>query len=207
MNLGRPATVLCRTTLAATLEVLAGATRPLAGREVARLAPYGSVQGVLDALRHLVVHGLVSQEEMGNAHLYELNREHVAAQAVIELARLRDTFLRRVRDAISDWPKRPVHASLFGSAARGDGTLESDVDVLVVRSGQVTQDDTAWRDQLDDLAVRVLRWTGNQVRWLELSEKELTRMVHNREAIVDDWREDAIDLAGKPLRTLLRATP
>lgn len=205
MDLGLPATVLCRSTLAATLEVLAGATRSLAGREVARLAPYGSVQGILDALNHLVNHGVVVRQEVGRTHLYLLNREHVAAPAVIELARLRDTFLDRLRTTISQWPLPPLHASLFGSAARGDGELESDVDILVVRGRRTTPDNTAWREQLDRFAGQVLRWTGNQVRWLETSEPELSRMVQNGEAIVGNWREEAIDLAGKPLRSLLRA--
>lgn len=204
MNLGRPATALCRTTLAATLEVLAGTTRPLAGREVARLATDGTAPSVLDALRHLVDHGLVEREVVGKTHLYRLNRDHLATSAVLELTGLRGALLDRLRATIHGWPIQPVHASLFGSAARGDGSLESDIDILVVR-GRGTTEGADWREQLDNLQTQAMRWTGNPVRPLELSEVELTQMVENGDPLVDSWRQDAIHLVGKQLRPLLRA--
>jgi predicted nucleotidyltransferase len=206
MDLRLPATVLCRPALASTLAVLSGTTRPLAGREVARLAPHGSVPAVFDALHQLVDHGLVVRQEVGRTHLYRLNHEHVAATAALELARLRQTLLDRIQGAIADWRVQPVNASLFGSAARGDGTVESDIDVLIVRAERTSAEDPRWREQLDSLGARLLRWSGNQARWLELSRVELTRMVRRHEPIVADWREEALDLAGKPLRSLLRVT-
>ena len=55
----------------------------------------------------------------------------------------------------------PVHASVFGSAARGDGDAASDIDVFVVRPATVAEDDATWRGQLDSLADDITRWTGN----------------------------------------------
>lgn len=55
----------------------------------------------------------------------------------------------------------PRHASLFGSVARGDGSVESDVDLLVVCPPRISADDPTWRAQLDTLAVDVYEWTGN----------------------------------------------
>ena len=64
--------------------------------------------------------------------LYLLNRDHVAAEAIVALTRLRTPIIERITDALSHWSPEPVHASLFGSFARGEATATSDIDILVV---------------------------------------------------------------------------
>src|SRR6266436_1902633 len=103
------------------LRVLRGTTRPLTGREVARLVSTGSQPTVNAILRRLSAEGLVHAEEAGNAYLYTLNREHLAAPAVELLADVRTELERRLRVEIAAWDVVPVHVSIFGSAARGDG--------------------------------------------------------------------------------------
>jgi hypothetical protein len=51
------------------------------------------------------------------AMLYLLNRDHVAAEAVVALTRLRTSIIERIIAALSSWSPEPVHASLFGSVA------------------------------------------------------------------------------------------
>jgi len=41
--------------------------------------------------------------------------------------------LQVLAEEVGAWSTPPVHASLYGSAARGDGTTVSDLDLLVVR--------------------------------------------------------------------------
>src|SRR2546425_3589989 len=79
------------------LLVLRGTTRPLTGREVARLVRAGSQPAVNAALRRLAEEGLVRAEEAGNAFLYTLNREHLGAPAIELLAGIRTELERRVR--------------------------------------------------------------------------------------------------------------
>src|SRR5881392_961031 len=132
MDLGKPQSAVCPTLEGDVLVVLAGTKRALTGRDVARLARRGSQRGVLAALDRLVLQGTVHRSEAGRSHLFALNWDHVAAPAVQVLAGLRSELIRRIRTQIADWELRPIHVSLFGSLARGEGNVDSDVDLLVV---------------------------------------------------------------------------
>jgi predicted nucleotidyltransferase len=190
--------------MAATLEVLAGAEQSFSGREVARMAPYGSVAGVLHALDRLVEHGLATREVRSGMHLYRLNRDHILADAVSAIVHAQLDLVSRLREAIRSWPVRPVHASLFGSAARRDGDTTSDLDILVVHHADTDPEDSRWRRQLDELAADAHRWTGNAVAYVVLSEDELAAAVERNERIVESWREDGIHLGGARQQRLLR---
>ncbi len=136
MNVGRPHTAVCPTLDSEVLNVLVGTTRPLTGREIARLAGRPSHSGVLDVLHRLAEHGLVERQEAGRALLFTLNREHLAASAVELLANMRHELFSRLRRAIENWEVAPSHVSLFGSAARGEGDTQSDIDLFVVSPEQ-----------------------------------------------------------------------
>lgn len=196
MDVARPYTAVSPALDTAVLTVLARTTRPLTGREIARLTGRSSHSGVLDVLNRLTTHGLVDRQEAGRALLYTLNREHLAAPAVEVLAAMRATLLDRIRAALATWKVKPVHASLFGSAARGDGRLDSDIDVFVVRPRGVAEDDGTWVRQRDELATAVRRWTGNRASIAEVGEQELRRLRREAPPIVAELREDAVTLYG-----------
>lgn len=186
------------------LVVLAGTTAPLTGRQIARLVRRGTSPSVSAALGRLVEQGLVHRQEAGRAYLHTLNRDHLAAPVVERLAGLRAELLRRLRDRIGRWEPAPLHASMFGSAARADGDTTSDIDLLIVRPRDVDEDDASWRAQLDALGESVLAWTGNHAGIVELGEADLTELRRNPPAILGDLRADAIDLAGLPVRVPLK---
>ena len=187
------------------LAVLAGTTRALTGREVARLSGRPSHAGTLHALNRLVGHGLVDRTEAGRALLYTLNREHVAAPAVELLAGMRTEFLRRLVAAVDAWPVPPVHLSLFGSAARADGDAASDIDVFVIRPRAVGAEDERWRAQLEDLAMQIRRWTGNHSSLMEVGEQELPHLGRSRRDTVAALRTQAVTLVGPSAADLLRS--
>jgi predicted nucleotidyltransferase len=185
------------------LYALAGTTRGLTGREVARLTGRSSHAGVLSVLNRLTGHGLVDRVELNRASLFALNREHLAAEAVIALAELRLALLDRIRIEIERWELPPIHVSLFGSTARGDGDLDSDIDLFVVRPAAVAYDEPRWRGQLDTLAERIERLTGNRAAVHEVSEAELPRLAADEPPIVAQLRADSIPLIGPGIATLL----
>src|SRR5262249_19408370 len=127
-------------------------------------------------------------------HLY--NREHLAAPAVELLADIPSELRRRLRDEIAGWEIAPVHASLFGSAARGDGDTRSDIDIVIVRPADVAEDDPGWRDQLNRLSDRVNVWTGNHAALSEISAADARRLRRERPPVVQELHRDAITLAG-----------
>jgi predicted nucleotidyltransferase len=204
MNLSRPHTVVGGALEGEVLSVLAGTTRPLTGRQIARLASHGSDRGVRLALNRLAEQGLVDTVEAPPAVLYSLNRDHIAAPIALELAGLRAELFRRLRSALGDWQVPPLHASMFGSAARGEGDASSDIDLLVVRPANVDSEDRAWRNQLHELAAAVERWTGNHAGIAEVAEDELSQLARQRPPIADELERDAITLAGPEARRLLR---
>jgi predicted nucleotidyltransferase len=202
MDVSRPFAALSSGVDADVLVVLAGSTKPRSGRELARRAARSNT-GVQHVLDRLVEHGLVNRDEVGRTFLYELNRDHLLAPAVEQMAAVRAELVRRLRDAIAAWEVPPVHASLFGSAARGDGDTSSDIDLFIVRPADVDPEDATWRDQLDELAGQVRRWTGNNASLAEVSEAELPRLHEGQPPVVEDVSDDAIHLAGEEMRTLL----
>jgi predicted nucleotidyltransferase len=114
-------------------------------------------------LGRLVEHGVVLREEHRPASVYRFNREHLAARALTELARLRAALFERLRGVVAEWSPAAANVSLFGSAARGDGDTDSDIDILVVRYDDTAATDPAWTDQLLQTARLTERMTGNRV--------------------------------------------
>lgn len=202
MDVSRPLAAISPGVDADVLAVLAASTQPRSGREVARYAGRSNT-GVQHVLDRLVEHGLVARQEVGRNFLYTLNNDHLLAPVVQQMSGVRLELIERLRNAIGGWQIAPVHASLFGSTARGDGDASSDIDLLLVRPEGVDPDGETWRRQVDELADGVRRWTGNHAGLIEISEAELPRLRKDRPLVVDEIQRDAVDLAGKPIRKLL----
>jgi predicted nucleotidyltransferase len=207
VDLTHPIHVLVPTLDGPVLEVLARTTRPLTGREVQRLARKGSPSGVRLALSRLTDQGIVHAEHRSTAVFYVANRDHLAWPAVETLTNLRRTLLQRLRTELESWHPPPIHASLFGSAARGDGDASSDVDILLVRHDEVAEDDSPWADQVDRLRHHVVIWTGNRCQAFELDRRRLAEHVQAQDPLVDSFLSDSIHLAGTDLRITLQQLP
>jgi hypothetical protein len=204
MDLTRPHTALVPSLHGDVLVALANTQSGVTGRQIERLVPEASHRGVQLVLERLVGQGLVLRERVGTAWVYELNRDHVAAEAVLNLAELRAKLLSRLRMALSAWDPPATHASLYGSGARRDGDIHSDIDIFLVRPEAVDAADPEWGSQVEALRSTVERSTGNPAQILEVSESEAADLAAKDHAIARAVREDAVDLAGVPARRLLR---
>jgi predicted nucleotidyltransferase len=182
--------------------VLAGTTRLLTGREIMLLTGRTSHSGVMAVLSRLAEHGLVDQVELNRASLYALNREHLAAPAVELLMGMRDELLERVRREFDAWQIAPAHASLFGSAARGDGNAQSDIDLFIIRPNEVDENEPAWCTQIDNLQRQILRWTGNHAGIVQVPESQIAHLLDAEPPIVAALRSDAINLHGPQIDAL-----
>jgi hypothetical protein len=203
MDVARPHAAIAPGVEGEVLVVLARTTAPLTGRQVARLVRRGTSPSVSAALERLVKHGLVHRQHAGRAYLHTLNRDHVAAPVVVSLAGLRTELLRRLRHTFRDWRQAPVHASMFGSAARADGDTGSDIDLLVIRPTVIDDEDPVWRAQITALGDAVEVWTGNNAGIVELDQAEVDELRQNPPPILANLSADGIDLAGVSVRTLL----
>lgn len=202
MDVSRPYTAVCPTLDGDVLRVLAGTELGLTGREVAAMAGKPSHKGVLNSLHRLTAHGLVKRVPLNRAYLFTLNRDHIAADAVTLLMGLRTKLFALIEEAIGSWEISPVHASVFGSTARGDGGLDSDIDVLIVRPPGVAGDER-WEAQVDALREQIEAWTGNQANIVERSEIQLAELIEEQRPVVAELRSDAILVAGRDVASLL----
>ena len=203
MNLSHPYKSVSPALDGEVLNVLTYTDLPLTGRDIARLAGRKSHSGVQSVLRRLVHEGIVHRQEAGSSLLFRLNREHVAAPAIESLAGIRGELISRITMLVETWSPSPVHVSLFGSFARGDGTSESDIDVFVVRPEGVNDDEPNWVEQVDHLRTAIQRWTGNVVDISEVSAADLSRLAHDRPPIVANLLDDSVTVAGVGVSELL----
>lgn len=188
---------------AEALTVLAGTTAPLTGNRLAELAPRGSRAGLMRVLARLVAHGVVLAEPVGGATLYQLNREHLLCEPLLAVIQARRRLLELLRAELDGWAVPCLHASVFGSVARGDATPASDVDLLLVRPAEVAADEPGWQRQVRQLEAAVSAWTGNLLAVLELTPVDLGRAQDAGEPLLSSFQDDMIVLAGRSLRQLL----
>lgn len=192
MQLQSPLAVVTPTVDGDVLAVLARAEASFTPPQVQALLGRHSVAGVRKTLNRLVEQGIVEANRVGNAVNYHLNRDHLAAQSIVELANLRTILLDRIKEHVRAWSLPAQLVVLFGSAATGTMRTDSDIDLFVVRNDD-TRDFDTWQTQLGEIERVVSRWTGNDARVLEYSADDLD---HLNDPVVDDIRRDGIVISG-----------
>jgi predicted nucleotidyltransferase len=192
VELHRPFRVVCAGLDGDILAALARADEAFTPPQLHRVVGAHSEDGIRRALRRLADQGIVRSRQVGRAFVYELNRQHLAAGPVVELANLGATFLTRTREVLDGWRVPPAYVALFGSAARGEMRPDSDLDVFVVRAAAVDADDAVWVGQLGELTEQLSAWTGNDTRILEYDVAELGAV----DPVLDEIAAQGIPLGG-----------
>lgn len=204
MDLTSPLTSLIPSLEGVALEVLAGTESALSATQVTRLARRGTRAGLTLALDRLVHQGLVIAEPANRGHLYRFNRAHLLAGAVEEALGARRRLLSMLRDRAEALPDHVEHVSLFGSFARNEAGVDSDIDVFVLTGLPATQDSDLtgrWRDVVHEWEDAVLAWTGNRLEVLSLTPEELRAAVRGDEPLIASLLEESIPLRGEPFTT------
>lgn len=205
MDLSDPLATVAPTLDAGVLQVLSATTAACTAAEVHRRLGRGSDEGVRKVLARLVAQGVVLVETPARYPIYLLNREHVAVPHIVKLSNVRDEIVERLRLDVDEWAIAPLHAGLFGSFARGVADADSDIDVILVRPQELTDDqEGTWQNQLDTLGERIRAWTGNDAQVIDLTTTTLGRMARDDDSLVLSWRADIIDLHGERFLDLLR---
>lgn len=190
MNLRSPLSSLVPSLSGRVLEVLAGTSKPLSGREVMRLTHRkASQQGVQNVLDELAAHGLVTQTAAGSAVLNTLNRQHILAPYVLEIVNLRSELLRQIAAIVFAEAPAVHRAVLFGSMARGVANEESDIDIVLVWDA-----DSSERDRQDGIAGRIHQLTGNECNLLHYSVNEFDRLPDRSPSLHASIIADGVDL-------------
>jgi predicted nucleotidyltransferase len=193
MDVQHPLAVVTPTLDGDVLTRLALADAAFTPGQLSKLVPTGSVAGIRKVLNRLTDHGIVIATRAGNAAIiYALNREHLAADAIIALAEQPTMLRKRIDALLTGWSIPPVYASIFGSWARGEATTASDVDLLLVRPADAPDD--LWDAQVGSLEDAVSRWTGNDARAFVVMEHRLPSV--DQEPVLGSVVRDGLTLHG-----------
>ena len=168
------------------MEVLLRTDAPLTGRQVhALIRPSYSLWTVQEALKVLTQLGLVRTRTMGRSGVHTINEEHVSIPPLRRLldpiAALTDT----VRKAVSDEVEAVI---LFGSIARGEATIESDIDLAVLAAA-------GW-DGRSDLEDAVRDRLGNDCDVLVFTREDFDRGAETGEPVIREILAHGVALHG-----------
>jgi len=177
------------------LSVLVETTAPLNLRTLARLAGVSPAQAsrVMPGLFDL---GLVERYEVPPSSQFLLARSNVAAQAVVEIARSRETASERIGLAAASMPNPPESVIVFGSFARGEAGVDSDIDVVIVRPNSIDEDNDEWAAALEAWRDAARAITGNPVEIVEVSLSEAGSKLRGRTEFWRNVRRDGVTVYG-----------
>jgi predicted nucleotidyltransferase len=182
------------------LAVLLNAGGELNLRTIARLADVSLAQ-TSRVVPRLVSLGLVERREVPPSSLFRLVPEHVAARALLELADARRQVLVAMAAAAGEIEPAPVSLIVFGSFARGDDELGSDIDVVIVRPPAADGDED-WVGQVEQWRTTVGRIAGRHVELLYVAADEAAARLASRSALWRDVRRDGRVVFGEGLSEL-----
>ncbi|WP_285100594.1 nucleotidyltransferase domain-containing protein [Promicromonospora sp. MEB111] len=188
------------------LRTLWRAGAPMTGAEVHRIAGKGSVGGIRLALSRLALQGIVLTSRVGTAATHALNRDHLGFPAIDAAFSVLDPwtqFRSRVTEVVTEHgPDDPlsVTVAVFGSVARDEARLDSDVDLAVV----VDEVDEHAQNLADELRQELSAATGQAVQVYLTTPARLRDAVNQGDPIVDSFRSDARAVSGPDIHTYLQ---
>lgn len=212
MDFSDPISALLPGVSGRVLLVLARSGLPMTGLTIAQLAD-ASPEGARKVLIRLKAHGIVTSSTAGASLLYEVNRRHLLWPAIRGLAGAADESVATIKHRISavierEVPERDVDrvtVAIFGSVARGEAGLDSDVDVLLIVPNQF--DD----DLIDDVEFHVIddvtNSTGNACSVYAMRRSRFEHLVAGNDPMVASWDADAVVFHGPDFRRRLRGGP
>lgn len=205
MRLQHPFEIVTPTLDGDVLAVLAGADEWFAVQSINALNPNRSDEGIRKTLKRLVSTGIVEELSAGRSHLYRLNRDHIGAAPLLQLASLKETFYSQIRSLVGSWKIKPLYVALFGSAARGQMEADSDVDLFLIQPDGTS--DTLWQEQVNELTERASKWVGSDVRPLLYTESDISRL-GRAQPVFEYIADEGIPLFGERILflNLLRKT-
>ena len=193
MRLQHPFEIITPTLDGEILSVLAGADDWFSVNTIHELLSHRSDEGIRKTLKRLVSVGIADELGAGRAFLYRLNRDHLGAEAIIVIARLKQLFYTKLTEMFLAWEIQPRYVALFGSAARAQMNLESDVDILFVQPDDAIEH--VWDEQINQLVLTASRWIGNEIRPLLYTESDV-RTLGTSEPVFEFISTEGIPLLG-----------
>jgi predicted nucleotidyltransferase len=176
------------------LRALLGSGREMSTSDVARVADI-SQPHASRVLGRLVDLGIVRRRHVPPSLMHQLVAGNAVVTMLESLGALPTQAIEHLRLGAQHLRPAPRAAILFGSLARGTASVESDIDVLVVRPSDV--DDVAWASAIDAWVDDVQRFVGNSVNLIEIETEEWTARRDESDGLFASIRAEGIDLLTK----------
>jgi predicted nucleotidyltransferase len=170
----------------AVLAALLRTDIPLTGRQIhALVSDDYSLWTVQEALKALTQLGIVNTQTIGRAGVHTINEDHVSVAPLRALLDPITALTGTVREAVANDVKTVI---LFGSIARGEANIHSDVDLAVMAPA-------GWdgRADLED-AVRIR--LGNNCDVLVFTPEDFTHLADIGEPVVREILTSGVALIG-----------
>jgi predicted nucleotidyltransferase len=183
------------------LRVLSTSPQPLSGRQVGELSGL-SHRGAIQALKSLVELGAVRQRRVGNAYQYSLSQGNITVETIIAPsikaeAALLDELKKKI---VSQFGRKAVGLTLYGSLARGTEKRGSDIDVLAIAGDERLKSDI---EEKSTSLAPFFRERYNTLLSLHCFTLDELRSKKNL-PLLKSVIQDGVALSGKPLRELLK---
>jgi predicted nucleotidyltransferase len=176
--------------------------RPVSGREAARLAGVSPI--AQQAMEELRLTGVLNRTTTSNGYLYSMNTSNVLAQSLLDLftaerTRYSDiiTCIRKVLGSIDT----VLSASFFGSAARGEESPGSDLDVLIVVKRSASKEEI--QESLAALESDLATNYGITLSTVILTLGEISEQAVDRTSFIAGILEDTNTIYGEILGELI----
>lgn len=180
------------------LNALLAAGRALSTSDVARVADV-SQPHASRVLARLVALGLVTRRDVPPAALHEPVAGNAVIQALEQIRTLPTCVMDHLRRTVAEIRPAPVRAVVFGSFARGEAGIGSDIDVLLVRP--TAADPDAWAAAVFRWAIDAERYAGNPVNVVDIDAAEWKRRRRDTEGLYESIRREGVVLLGDPAGT------
>lgn len=196
MNLvDRPLALFYDARRARALDVLLSSSDALTGREVARRADLSPTTANL-ALEELEQAGLVTSRLDGRSYRWRVRSDNVLVRQIHQLARVQDEEAAQV--VVDALGAEPVSVTLFGSTARGESGVASDVDLLLVAADR--EQDLLFRRRAYQVSSALRSVLGRPVHVIVMDKDKLVRQRDSE--FVKGVLRDGRTLRGTAIRDL-----
>lgn len=183
------------------ISALLGTSGELNLRTIARVAGV-SIAQASRVLPGLVDLGMIERREVPPSSLFRLVPEHVATRALLALADSRKVVMAEMGHAATEISPAPISVITFGSFARGDSELDSDIDVIMVRPAGIDADHDGWTRAIERWRTVVGRVAGNTVEILDVDADAIAAKLSGGSQLWRDIRRDGQVVFGKRLDAL-----
>jgi len=155
------------------------------GRRLAGLVGYSHTH-TMATLADLEAQGLVDMRRAGNSYMFSINMKNEVVKGILAPAfELESELINNLADRFYDGlGKVLVSVTLFGSVARGEETLESDVDLLLVVKDGIDREKT--ENKVSEISHKVYLAFGCSVAPIVVTQAEHAKKLKRKQGF---WRE------------------